>query len=230
VLARWQEFVGTGEWFRNLESAVGRLRDRLSAAIRGRTVPSEPLGEALQTGVQALARAAAAGAVESAVLRWRAQPAGAALLAAADVDTALARDFDARLSRTVRDWQAGVLDLVRTEGQGRRATARALSLGVNGAGAVLMLVVFSHTAGLTGTEVGVAAGTAAVAQRILEALFGDQAVRSLAAKARADLLARVDRLMESERARLEDLLDIAAVRQGRGAALRAAVAAVEEAR
>ena len=29
VLARWQEFVGTGELFRGLESAVGRLRDRV---------------------------------------------------------------------------------------------------------------------------------------------------------------------------------------------------------
>ena len=32
VLARWQEFVGTGELLRTLQDRVGRLRDRLSAA------------------------------------------------------------------------------------------------------------------------------------------------------------------------------------------------------
>jgi hypothetical protein len=230
VLARWQEFIGTGEWFKHLESSLGRFRDRVTATVRGRTIPSEPLGEALQTGVQALVRAAATAAVEDTALRWRAQRAGAALLAAAPDAALLGRDFDARLGRTIRDWQGGVLDMVRTEGQGRRVTARVLSLGVNGAGVVLMLVVFSHTAGLTGAEVGVAAGTAAVAQHILEALFGDQAVRSLATKARKDLQARVDALMAAERERLVALLDDAGIRPGLGASLRAAALAVEEAR
>ena len=44
-----------------------------------------------------------------------------------------------------------------------------------------MVVIFASTAGLTGAEVGVAGGTAVVGQKILEAVFGDQAVRRLAA-------------------------------------------------
>jgi hypothetical protein len=70
-----------------------------------------------------------------------------------------------------------------------------------------MLVVFSQTAGLTGAEVGIAGGTAVVAQRLLEAVFGDQAVRMLAAKARADLEARIAALLGSDRQRLDDVLD-----------------------
>ena len=37
VLARWQEFVGTGEFFRQVESTIGRWRDRVTAALKGVT-------------------------------------------------------------------------------------------------------------------------------------------------------------------------------------------------
>ena len=40
-----------------------------------------------------------------------------------------------------------------------------------------MLAVFLQTGGLTGAEVVVAGGTSALGQRVLEAVFGDQAVR-----------------------------------------------------
>ncbi len=53
-----------------------------------------------------------------------------------------------------------------------------------------MLAVFVQTGGLTGAEVVVAGGTSAVGQKVLEAILGDQAVRTLAATAREDLLER----------------------------------------
>jgi hypothetical protein len=75
-----------------------------------------------------------------------------------------------------------------------------------------MLTVFASTAFIpTGAEVGVAAGSALVGQRLLEAIFGDQAVRALAAKARADLIRRVDELLSGEQARMVALLDDAGV-------------------
>jgi hypothetical protein len=40
VLARWQEFVGTGELLRTLQDRVGRLRDRITAAVTGRPQPA----------------------------------------------------------------------------------------------------------------------------------------------------------------------------------------------
>src|SRR4051812_3510696 len=59
VLARWQEFVGTGEWMRSLQGSIGRLRDRVSAALAGRSAPGEDLQGALESGVEVLLRAEA---------------------------------------------------------------------------------------------------------------------------------------------------------------------------
>ncbi|MBC3762594.1 ABC transporter [Quadrisphaera oryzae] len=209
VLARWQEFVGTGELFASLQAGVGRVRDRITAAVRRKAPPADRLGEALATGVAALVVDAAGRARQSALLRWRARPSGAALLAAAPAaasDPQLRPDFTADVERLVRDWQQHVLDLVRAQGEGKRSRALLYSLGVSGAGAVLMLVVFAASAGLTGAEAGIAALTAALAQRVLEAAFGDQAVRTLAAAARADLVARVEDLLAREEESLARLL------------------------
>jgi hypothetical protein len=207
VLARWQEFVGTGELLRNLESGVGRIRDRVVSAVRGRPAPSEELGEALQTGVAALVTAQALEAAADAARRWRATPAGAALLAANPGLDQPSVGLNDRVSRMVRDWQGYTLQLVRDEGGRRRSAARVLSYGVNGLGVVLMLVVFSQTAGLSGAEFGIAGGTAVIAQRLLEAVFGDQAVRMLAGKARTDLMQRIEAVLQSDRERLDDVLD-----------------------
>ena len=121
VLARWQEFVGTGEIIRGLESAVGRLRDRHRRAPSPDVPrPAEPLGEALESGVEALVRAAADDAAERAARGWRDDPAGAALLRRARSDSAGCRRLRrAARSALVRDWQGGVLELVREQGAGQ---------------------------------------------------------------------------------------------------------------
>ena len=103
-----------------------------------------------------------------------------------------------------------MFDLVSREGASKRTTARLASLGVNGAGLTVMLAVFAHTGGLTGAEVVVAGGTSAVGQKVLEAIFGDQAVRTLAARAREDLLERVERLLRADAVRFDELLDATA--------------------
>jgi len=75
-----------------------------------------------------------------------------------------------------------------------------------------MVVVFASTAAIpTGAEVGVASGGALLGQKLLEAVFGDQAVRRLADTARQDLNARVDVLLGEERARFLEVLDGLAV-------------------
>jgi hypothetical protein len=83
-----------------------------------------------------------------------------------------------------------------------------LSFGINGLGAALMIVVFSMTAGLTGLEIGVAGGTAIVGQRLLEAVFGEDAVRRLARTAREDLHLRCQRLLAAESQRFLTRLDL----------------------
>jgi hypothetical protein len=94
----------------------------------------------------------------------------------------------------------------------------------------LMIAVFAHTGGLVGAEVGVAGGTAVLAQRVLEAVFGDQAIRRLAQTAKDDLDARVQALMSGELLRYHRVLDALDVRAEQADRLRRAAAGVQAAR
>jgi energy-coupling factor transporter ATP-binding protein EcfA2 len=231
VLARWQEFVGTGEWMRSLQGQVGRLRDRVAAAFTGRPNPAADLQGALESGVELLLRAEADRAAEKTVTSWRTLPGGIALLDGRELELdGVSPAFSGTAADEVRGWQGFVLELVRKEGAGKRSQARLLSWGVNGAGAALMIAVFASTAGLSGAEVVIAGGTTAVGQRLLEAVFGDAAVRELAARARGDLDARAERLLRLEQGRFDALLDDAAPRPGAAAELRDAVAGLAAAR
>ncbi|HEU4511893.1 MAG TPA: GTPase domain-containing protein [Nocardioidaceae bacterium] len=208
VLARWQEFVGTGELLRNLESKVGWLRDRVVGVIKGRPQQVEKVAVAVESGLETLILENAEEAAERAEASWRSVQAGQHLLEDSGRDLGRAsRDFRYRAERTVRDWQQGVLEMVRSEGADKRSTARFLAFGVNGLGVALMVVVFASTAGVTGAEVGIAGGSAVIGQKVLEAVFGDQAVRRLAANARKDLNRRVEIVLATERQRYLDVLD-----------------------
>jgi hypothetical protein len=208
VLARWQEFVGTGELLKGLQTNVGRLRDKMKATVVGKPPPTRDLNDAVESGLESLLREHAEAAAERAEESWQSTAPGRQLLAAGDRDMGrMSKDFPAAAGRAVRDWQGFVLDLVRKEGADKRSTARILAYGVNGLGLSLMVVIFASTAGITGAEVGVGAGTAVVGQKLLEAVFGDQAVRTLVAKAREDLDGRVHALMDAEFARYLAVLD-----------------------
>jgi hypothetical protein len=231
VLARWHEFVGTGEFFRALEQKVSWLRDRLMAALRGEPAGAANLKVAVESGLESLLREEAAAAAERAEASWRANAAGRALIERADIDLSRSsEDFDRRATRAIRDWQGAVLDLVADEGMTKRSRARFYALGINGIGVALMIVVFAHTGGLVGAEIGVAGGTAVLAQRILEAVFGDQAIRRLAQTAKDDLDARVQALLAEELVRYHKILDGLAVDSEHSERLRAAASAVESAR
>ncbi|MET1086838.1 MAG: dynamin family protein [Arthrobacter sp.] len=205
VLARWQDFVGTGEFFRNLEQNIGRFRDRAGAFFRGEPAPAVRVEAAIESGLQAVILDEAANASEETDRRWRSDSAGRGLLATDDLSGASA-GFADRTAAEIRAWQASLMELIRTEGQGKRTQARWLSFGINGLGAALMIVVFSMTAGLTGLEVGVAGGTALVGQKLLEAVFGEDAVRRLARQAREDLQVRCRQLLAEEQRKFLDRL------------------------
>ncbi|MET0694888.1 MAG: ABC transporter, partial [Propionibacteriaceae bacterium] len=208
VLARWHEFVGTGEFFRALEQKVSWLRDRVVAAFKGEPPGAGNVKVAVESGLEALVRQEGDAAAERAEASWQANAAGRQLVgrAAEDLSRSSA-GFAREVGRMIRDWQGAVLDLVADEGMSKRSKARFLALGVNGVGVALMIVVFSQTGGLVGAEVGVAGGTAVLAQRVLEAVFGDQAVRRLAEKSKQDLDDRVEALLAGELMRYHAILD-----------------------
>jgi predicted GTPase len=208
VLARWQEFVGTGELLKTLENRVGWVRDKLVNAIKGKPQQADRVTVAVESGLETLILEHAEAAAERAAGSWQSMTAGRTLLADAGEDLGRAsRDLRRQAERSVRDWQQDVLEMVRTEGADKRTSARFLAYGVNGLSVALMVVVFAHTAGLTGAEAGIAGGSAVLGQKLLEAVFGDQAVRSLAERSRVALEARVQTLLDAERARYLDVLD-----------------------
>ena len=231
VLSRWQEFVGAGDIARSMERHASRIRDRVTSVMRGRGQSVQEVSAAVETGLHLLLLEQAEIAAERARTAWTSTQPGRTLLADAPGDLGRAsRDFRERADRAVRDWQQRLLETVRTEGADKRATAKVLAYGVNGLAVTLMVVVFAGTAGLTGLEVGVAGGSAVVGQKILEAVFGDQAVRRLAAQARTDLLRRSQALLDEEQARFLKVLDAAGAPSDASARLRERARAVDDAR
>ena len=233
VLARWQEFVGTGELFKQFEAGVGKVRDRIVGFFRARTetsAPAKDLGQALQTGVAQLITSHAESAALDAGRGWRSDPAGKPFMARRPELDAASPQLAGVVERLVRDWQGDVLTLVREEAGDKRTSARFLAFGVNGIAVLLMLITFASTAGLTGAEVGIASGSAVLAQRLLEAIFGDQAVRTLANRARGLLVERVEALFAQEEKRYADALADAALVRGAAERIEAAIRQVKDAR
>lgn len=197
VLARWQDVVGTGEWARKLESGVSRLRDRLSAVFTQKTVETDDVAGAIQEGLHMLIVGETEDAIGKTMDSW-------ARFGAIDLDGVREqlRSEDVRreeAAHLVREWQQGLLEMIRNEGADKKYTARALALGVNAIGVALIIFIFASTGGLLGGEVAVAGGTAVVAQRLLEAVFGDDAVRRMADRAKNELHERVASFMDVDK-------------------------------
>ena len=221
VLSRWHDFVGTGDFFRSLDSTIGRLRDRVGSALRGQPAAAQKVEDALESGVHAVVLDAAARASENTRTRWRASRAGRSLLARLDAPQAAsaapeknaganneakgdeakgevqsAEDiFSAAVAEQIRLWQGSVLEMIREEGADKRKRARFLSLGVNATAVMLMVAAFSLTGGITGIEAGIAGGSGVVGTKLLESIFGEDAVRRMATRARTDLLERMADLL-----------------------------------
>jgi energy-coupling factor transporter ATP-binding protein EcfA2 len=82
VVARWQDFAGTGDLMKTLEMRKGRRaqRSKRHGAIPAR---AQALKAALRQSVEALTTSLADRAAEDAMERWQSSPAGAGLLAEA---------------------------------------------------------------------------------------------------------------------------------------------------
>lgn len=231
VLSRWQDFVGTGEFMRGVEARIGRLRDRLFSAVRGERNKAEDAQVAVQSGLEVLLREEGDAAAERVENAWRGSPAGRQVMERAQTDLShSSADFSAHVATLIRDWQGDVLDLVSAEGAGKKTGARVMAFGVNGVGLALMMIVFFNTGGLTGAEVGIAGGTVVLAQRFLEAIFGEDGVRRMAKVAKEALDARVEALMASELDRYRVAIDALGIEPSRAEALQQAWADLRDRR
>ena len=206
VLRRWHDFVGADQVTRFISSGLGRLRGLLLTAFRGTpTAPVAIVEEEMASTLEALALRHATEAARRTASAWSERSDAAVLI---DGDAALWSASD-RFAPAIREglatWMRATIDDVRAGGGRKRAVAQVAALGVNAVGVAVMLGVFAHTAGLTGAELGIAAGTAYLNQKLLEALFGERAMEQLIEQARSRLDALLTSLFAAERERFDAL-------------------------
>ncbi len=174
----------------------------------------------------AVARSQAAEAARRAATAWSDAPGAGQVIAERTELWAPSPDFDARLSSRLEAWIEGIVGDIQAHGRPKRLLARGATVGVNAMGTGVMLATFVHTGGITGTELGVAAATAFLNQKLLAALFGEAAMAELVADARRRLDEALATTFEEEQARFDRLLPEPGTLPGLASELRAAAADV----
>ena len=224
VLRRWHDFVGADQVTRLVSSGLGKLRGLLLSAFRG--TPSAPVAmveEEMAGTLEALALRHASDAARRTASVWSERSDAATLIARDPTLWSASETFAPQIREGLATWMRATIDDVRTAGGRKRAVAQVAALGVNAVGVAVMLGVFAHTAGLTGAELGIAAGTAYLNQKLLEALFGERAMEQLIEQARTRLDALLVTLFDRERERFNALAPRPATLRELAAGLRAAV-------
>jgi hypothetical protein len=128
VLARWQEFVGTGDLLKGLQSNTGRLRDRLKSSLGNKPAETRDVSDAIQSGLESLLREQATAAAERAEKAWLASAPGRQLLTAAD--TILAESADGAADGDAADdgrTAGAATRRTASGGQGTTSSSKAVS-------------------------------------------------------------------------------------------------------
>ncbi|WP_308164687.1 GTPase [Nonomuraea sediminis] len=190
VLARWQDFAGSGDLTRSI-----MLRKRGKAAKQG---PERitAFRAALRAGIESVIVSAANRAAEEVVARWRHRSELGATLSAG-----LERPSDELVrhaGRAIAAWQEHVTELVRTEGVAKRTVSKVVQFDADSLSLIFMVAMFSGTA-------------EGVPHRLVNALLGAESLRGIGAKALSDLRARIGMLFDEESMRYVQALDSAGI-------------------
>uniref|UniRef100_UPI001FE33692 GTPase n=1 Tax=Nonomuraea rhizosphaerae TaxID=2665663 RepID=UPI001FE33692 len=190
VLARWQEFVGSGDLLRTLQF---RKRGRSPRQAPERVTAFRA---ALRAGLESVITAAANRAAEEVVARWRHRSELGGTIGAG-----LERPSDELVrhaTRAIAAWQEHVTELVRTEGVAKRSVSKFVSFDADSLSLIFMVAMFS----------GPVEG---VPHRLVNALLGAESLRGIGAKALSDLRARIGMLFDEESMRYVQALDSAGI-------------------
>jgi len=227
VLRRWNDFVGADQVARFISTGIGRLRAIVLTVFRGKAVAPVTAVEAeVTTTLEALALRHATEAARRTAMAWSERSEAAELVARTPGLWSASQRFGPEIRERLNAWMASIVDDVRSHAGRKRAFAQVAALGVNAVAIAVMLAVFVQTAGLTGAEVGIAAGTAFLNQKLLEAIFGEGAMAELIGNARSRLEELATSLFDDERRRFEALVPAPAGLRELAAELRAAVEAM----
>ncbi len=215
--------MGADQVTRFFAKGIGQVRGTLGALLR--RTPRAPVA-AVQQGatddIAALVTNHAAEAARRTSERWSSDPTGALLVAAHPELWSCTPGLETATRSAVDAWIEAIAQDVAAHGTGRRGAARLAALGVNAVAVTLMLVTFSHTGGLTGAEAGIAAATAFLNQKLLNALFGEAAVQEMISRARRRLSDALEALLAAEQRRFEERLGDIATRERLANELRSA--------
>lgn len=205
ALRHWQDYVGADDITRIFSRGIGAVRGAIASIFRPSRAPVAEIREATTDDLVAVARLHAAEAARRTASAWAEDPIVADAVATDPTLWGPSAGFDERLRARLEGWIASIATDIAETGEGKRRLARGASIGVNAVGVGVMLATFIHTAGLTGTEVGVAAATAFVNQKLLGALFGEAAMVELIARARQRLDQALVETFADERRRFDRL-------------------------
>src|SRR5207249_2010414 len=175
-------------------------------AIRG--MPEAPVGvmeREVSSDVVAATVSRATEAARRVAGEWSSRPRSAVRLARDPSLWSASPDLAARLEPRLREWVASIATEVQARGAPKRDLAFGVSLGVNALAVAAMVGVFAHTAGVTGTELGIVAATGFLNQKLLQAIFGEAAMREMIANARERLEALIGDEFSKERDRYDRL-------------------------
>jgi energy-coupling factor transporter ATP-binding protein EcfA2 len=202
VLRQWQDFVDAGQVARFLTTGISRIGAAVRSVFRpGSQAPAIEVREAAFADLVALVIQHADTAAQQTAASWLNHRFGEAALAEHRQLWGASTGLGDRLGRDLALWTSDIGEQIRMLGEQRQGWAKAASIGVNAVGTSLILAVFLHTGGLTGTEVGIAAATAVVNQKILEAIFGEANVAAFVSRARSGLGSILDDAFSDERER-----------------------------
>jgi energy-coupling factor transporter ATP-binding protein EcfA2 len=205
ALRHWQDYVGADDITRIFSRGIGAVRGAIASIFRPSRAPVAEIREATTDDLVALARLHAAEAARRTASAWSEERAVADAVASDPTLWGPSAGFDDRLRTRLEEWITSIATDIAETGEGKRRLARGASIGVNAVGTGVMLATFIHTAGLTGTEVGVAAATAFLNQKLLGALFGEAAMVELIARARQRLDSTLVETFDEERRRFDAL-------------------------
>ena len=224
VLRRWNDFVGADQVARFISSGIGRLRAMLLTVFSAKAVAPVTIVEAdIASTLEALTLRHATEAARRTAMAWSDRSEAAELIARNPTLWSASEGFRPAIGEGLGAWMRAIVEDVRSHAGRKRAVAQVSALGVNAVAVAVMLAVFVNTAGLTGAEVGIAAGTAILNQKLLEAIFGEGAMGELTANAHERLTTLLTSLFEDERARFEALVPAPGRLRELAAALRGAV-------
>ncbi|MEV6033074.1 dynamin family protein [Nonomuraea sp. NPDC052116] len=191
VLARWQEFAGSGDLVRSLQV---RKRGRSDKHAPERVLAFKA---AIRAGLEAVIVAAANRATEEVVARWRHRSELGATLG-----EGLDRPSDnlvRHAGRAIASWQEHLSELVRTDGVAKRSVSKLVSFDPDSLSLIFTVAMFSGTNG------------EGVPHRLVNALLGAESLRGIGAKALSDLRARIGMLFDEESMRYVQALDTAGI-------------------